>query len=113
MPKRHLPGEILLAALIFTSQTGAKNRPIIVIRDGGDDDLLVAPVTGQAVRVTYDVILKDWQQAGLRLPSVVRVEKLATIAKATVVRSLGRTSTADWAHVKEMLAHLCAEVSKG
>jgi mRNA interferase MazF len=68
MPERHSPGEILLAALVFTSQDGAKKRPLMVIRDAGDDDLLVAPVTGQAARVAYDVVLNDWQGAGLRLP---------------------------------------------
>jgi len=113
MPARHSPGELLLAALVFTSQAGAKNRPVMVIRDGGDDDLLVAPVSGQAVRVAYDVMLNDWQKAGLRLPSVVRVEKLATIEKATVRRSLGRASAADWARVKESLTQLCEEILGG
>ncbi len=69
----------------------------------GDDDLLVVPVTGQAVRVAYDVILRDWKAAGLRLPSVARLEKLATIERTTVLRSLGRTSAEDWAQVKEKL----------
>ena len=113
MPERHSPGEVLLASLVFTSQAGAKKRPVMVIRDAGDDDILVAPVSGQAARVAYDVILGDWQRAGLRLPSVVRVEKLATIAKATVLRGLGRPSAGDWAQVKEMLTQLCAEVLAG
>ena len=113
MPKGYAPGDILLAGLIFTSQTGAKRRPVMVIRDGGDDDLLVVPVTGQAARGAYDVILGDWQQAGLRLPSVVRLEKLATIAKATVLRNLGRPSVEDWAQVKEKLSHLWAEILAG
>ena len=47
MPQLHSPAEILLAALVFTSQAGAKKRPVMVIRDTRDDDLLVAPVTGQ------------------------------------------------------------------
>ena len=50
MPKGYAPGDILLAGLVFTSQTGAKRRPVMVIRDGGDDDLLVVPVTGQAAQ---------------------------------------------------------------
>jgi len=110
VPKRHTPGDILLAGLVFTSQAGTKRRPVIVIRDGGDDDLLVAPVTGQAARVAYDVSLRDWPQAGLRIPSVVRLEKLATIEKATVLRSLGRPSAGDWARVRERLAQLWQEI---
>jgi mRNA interferase MazF len=113
MPERHSPGEVLLASLVFTSQAGAKKRPGMVIRDAGDDDILVAPVSGQAARVAYDVILGDWQRAGLRLPSVVRVEKLATIEKSTVLRSLGRASAADWARIKESLTQLCGEILHG
>ncbi|MGH7971500.1 MAG: type II toxin-antitoxin system PemK/MazF family toxin [Limisphaerales bacterium] len=113
MPERHSPGGILLAALVFTSQAGAKKRPVMVIRDAGDDDLLVAPVSGQAVRVAYDGILNDWLRAGLRLPSVVRVEKLATIEKGTVLRSLGRASAADWARVRASLAQLFHEILEG
>lgn len=110
MPKRHAPGDILLATLVFTNQTGTKRRPVMVVRDAGDDDLLVSPVTGQALRGRYDVFLNDWQQAGLRLPSVVRVEKLATIEKATVLRSVGRPSGRDWARLKEKLSQPCEEV---
>ena len=64
MAERHSQGEILLAALVFTSQAGAKKRPVMVIRDAGDDDLLVAPTTGQAARVAYDVVLNDWGAPG-------------------------------------------------
>ena len=110
MPERYLPGDILLAALVFTSQATAKSRPVIVIRDAGDEDLLVAPVSSQTVRVAYDVILSDWQKAGLRLPSIVRVEKLATVEKATVRRALGKASLADWARVKESLTLICNEI---
>jgi len=85
----------------------------MVIRDAGDDDILVAPVSGQAVRVLYDVMLSDWQRAGLRLPSVVRVEKLATIEKSTVLRSLGKASAADWARIKESLTRLWGEILQG
>ena len=69
--------------------------------------------TGQAARVASDVGLNDWQGAGLRLPSVVRAEKLATIEKGTVLRSLGRASAADWARVKQSLTQLCREILGG
>jgi mRNA interferase MazF len=104
---------MLLAALTFTSQLGAKRRPVMAIRDVGDDDLLVVPVSGQTARVAYDVTLADWHKAGLRLPSVVRVEKLATIEKSTVLRKLGKASPNDWAAVKESLKRLCGEILSG
>ena len=34
MARGYAPGDILLAALVFTSQTGTKRRPVMVIRSG-------------------------------------------------------------------------------
>jgi len=95
MPKRHELGDLLLASITFTDGSGVKRRPVLVIRDGGDADLLVAPVTSQAGRTDFDVRLEDWAEEGLKLPSVARVEKLATIAKVLVIRKLGTISSRD------------------
>jgi len=47
------------------------------------------------------------------LPSVVRVEKLATIEKSTVLRRLGKASANDWATVKQSMKRLCEEILSG
>jgi len=88
-------GEVLLAWLVFSDGQGAKRRPVLVIHDFGDDDLLVVPITSQHARVQTDLILPNWKNAGLKLPSIVRVEKLATIAKSSVgrFRRLNRTGS--------------------
>ena len=88
-------GDVLLVTLAYSSQTGVKKRPVVVLRDAGDADILVAPVTSQASRVPYDAPLADWQQEGLKLPSVVRTEKLATVEKAAVIRIFGHLSERD------------------
>lgn len=99
-------GEVLLAWLMFSDGAGSKRRPVLVVKDFGDDDLLVVPVTGQPARVTTDVFLPGWQRAGLRLPSTVRVEKLATIAKSCVARKLGALSSAELAIIRQELADM-------
>jgi mRNA interferase MazF len=111
VPARYSPGEILLVALTFTSQAGVKRRPVLVIRDAGDDDLLVAPITSHPARVRYDVAITQWQSSGLRLPSVVRVEKLATVEKSAVLRPLGTCRPVDWASVQRGLRELWAELA--
>jgi len=78
----------------------------MIVYDGGDDDLLVAPITSHAGRTRYDIPVAEWQQAGLRLASIVRTEKLATIAKTTVIRKLGRLSAKDWAVAEGALQEL-------
>ena len=85
----HAQGDVLLAWLMFSDGQGTKRRPVLVVQDFRDDDLLVVPITSQPARVTVDVVLSDWQRAGLKLASTVRVERLATIEKSCVARKLG------------------------
>ena len=106
----HTQGEVLLAWLVFSDGQGAKRRPVLVVHDFGDDDLLVVPITSQAARVSADVVLSNWQGAGLKLPSVVRLEKLATISKSCVARKLGQLSADELARVKETLATVFKQI---
>jgi len=102
----HAQGDVLLAWLVFSDGQGTKRRPVLVVQDFGDDDLLVVPITSQPARVTADVVLSDWGRAGLKLPSTVRVEKLATIEKSCVARKLGVLPSNELARVRETLAAL-------
>ena len=99
----HSQGEILLVSLVFSSQAGNKRRPVVVVYDSFDADLLVAPITSHVARTSFDVTVTQWQRAGLRLPSVVRVDKLATIEKTTIVRQLGKMTPPDWGSVTTAL----------
>lgn len=74
-------GEILLLAFPFADATGVKRRPALVLLDSGDEDIVVARVTSQIAQTSFDVEIVAWQEAGLLLPSVVRVHKLATLEK--------------------------------
>jgi mRNA-degrading endonuclease toxin of MazEF toxin-antitoxin module len=87
-----------------------KKRPVVIVYDSGDADLLVAPVTSQAARSSPDIPVVNWQRAGLRIPSIVRLENLATVEKSTVVRKMGRLSPDDWEKVKTVLKQFFADI---
>jgi mRNA interferase MazF len=106
----HTQGEVLLAWLVFSDGQGAKRRPVLVVHDFGDEDLLVVPITSQAARVSADVVLSNWQGAGLKLPSVVRMEKLATISKSSVARKLGALPAAEFIRARETLAAVFKQI---
>ena len=40
-------GEVLLAWLVFSDGQGTKRRPVLLVRDFGDADLLIVPITSQ------------------------------------------------------------------
>jgi mRNA interferase MazF len=82
-------GDIVLLKFPFVEQQEAKRRPALVLLDSGDADILVARITSQDVYTEYDVVLDDWRQSGLLIPSVVRLHKMATLEKKLVERRLG------------------------
>jgi mRNA interferase MazF len=56
--------------------------------------------------IQFDVELQEWQQAGLRLPSIVQLHKLATLEKQLVERSFGHLSETDLQQVQATLQRL-------
>ena len=99
----YAPRDILLVSMLFSDATGAKRRPVMVVYDSGDDDLLVAPITSHEPRTATDVIVGHWTEAGLKIASTVRVEKLNTIARSRVIRRLGLLLPADEENVRAVL----------
>jgi mRNA interferase MazF len=110
MPKVYHSGEVVFLMFPFVEASGAKRRPALVLMDASDDDIIVARITGQMSQTAFDVPLVEWQQAGLRIPSVVRVHKLATLEKGLVERQLGNLAPDDWAQVRARLQQLWASV---
>ena len=91
----YLPGDLVLVSFPFTSGTVAKRRPALVLVDASDSDVLLARVTTRLYKTPHDVLLADWQVAGLLAPSVVRLHKLATLDSALITRRLGHLSADD------------------
>ena len=100
------PGDVVLVAFPFTASGATKERPAVVLLDTGDDDLVAARVTTQMHRTPYDVSLTDWKRAGLLAPSVLRLHKVATLAKSRVSRRLGRLDAGDRQNVAAVLTRL-------
>jgi len=108
--KNYSPGEVILVSFPFADATGAKHRPALVLLDTGDDDIVVARVTSQVAQTVLDVELIEWQQAGLLLPSVVRVHKVATLEKRLVERRFGTLTPNDWSQVRTKIQQLWASI---
>ena len=100
-------GDVVLLQFPFTDAAAYKRRPALVLLDTGDDDIVVARVTGQLSVTPHDVNLDEWQQAGLLLPSVVRLHKVATLQRKLVHTRLGRLTPGDWSRVILTLRQIC------
>lgn len=96
-------GDVLLVPIRFSDASAEKRRPVLVVHDRGDADLLVVPITSHPPRSFEDVVLPNWRSAGLRLPSTARMAKLATVAKSSVIRQLGSLTDQDVQAAREIL----------
>ncbi|MGH7169362.1 MAG: type II toxin-antitoxin system PemK/MazF family toxin [Gemmataceae bacterium] len=81
-------GEFWVADISFTSGSGPKKRPVLVLWLDGLDAVVTA-VTSAAPPSATDVPLADWRLAALRVPSTVRLSRLDGLEQ---VREKDRTS---------------------
>lgn len=99
-------GEIVLLEYPYTDLVGMKQRPAVVLKDTDDSDFIVARATSQAKQTDYDIVVEDWQIAGLLRPTIIRVHKLTTLETKLVKRKMGMLSTKDSARLSFVLAKL-------
>jgi mRNA interferase MazF len=93
------PGELWLADIRFTDASASKIRPVLVLWVDALD-AVVAAITASAPRTVTDVALVDWQLAGLRKPSAVRLFRLDCLEQGLLFRRLGRVSPADGGRIR-------------
>jgi mRNA interferase MazF len=93
-------GDIVLVPFPFTDQSTSKQRPAVVISSGAYQrerpDLIILAVTSQVrpAAAVGEVQVKDWKQAGLLIPSVMK-PVIATIERRLVRKRLGKLSAED------------------
>jgi mRNA interferase MazF len=95
--------DILLLKFPFTDLTGFKKRPALVLLDNNDNDILVCRITSQAKDSYYDMELQDWHSSGLKLSSIVRLHKIATLNISLIERKMGSLSNSDLNQVKTVI----------
>ena len=94
-----MKGKIVLVPFPFTDLTAAKLRPALVLFEG-DRDVVVAFISSRLPERPSpgSVIVSDghrgFQLTGLKVSSVVRLDKVATVLKDLVVGEIGEVSEA-------------------
>lgn len=99
-------GDIVLLDFPYSEQRVSKRRPAIVLLQDGDRDVLVARVTSKVYDGPTEIALRDWRDAGLNVPSRVRLTKLAIVGEFDVVRYVGKITENDQVEVIASLQRL-------
>ena len=108
-------GNVVLARFPFTDLTGASLRPAVIVsqRQLGNDLVLVAissVVRGTLAPTDYTVESNhpEFILTGLRVTSVIRMHKLATVERSIIVRRLGSLGPQLQAEVDRLLRTVLA-----
>ncbi|MEA1911524.1 MAG: type II toxin-antitoxin system PemK/MazF family toxin [Spirochaetota bacterium] len=93
------PGEVVIVPFPFIEKPVQKVRPALVLSNnpnGENDNHLVLVMITSAKRSRWesDVILRDWQSAGLRAESIVRW-KIFTIEAELILEKRGSLNAND------------------
>ena len=89
-----MKGKIVLVPFPFTDLTAAKLRPALVIYEG-ERDVVMAFISSKIPSELSEVdilITKDhasFRKAGLKVDSVIKLDKIATVLKDLIVGELG------------------------
>ena len=82
--------DTVLLKFPFTDGKTYKRRPSLVITDSDDGDIIVCRITSKIYDSKQDILLNDWKNCGLKLPSIIRVHKIATLEKELVALLIGK-----------------------
>lgn len=99
-------GDIVLLQFPFTDGITSKRRPALIINDFNDGDIVVCRVTSQIYTTKNDLLIKDWQEVGLKSASVIRVHKIATLDKNMVEVIIGRVDKTIKSEIKTLFSKL-------
>jgi len=104
-------GDIILVPFLFTDQSITKKRPAVVTSSKAYNaerpDLIIMAVTSQikSASVIGEVIIQDWQAAGLLKPSAIK-PVITTIEKPLVIKAMGRLKEEDQKALQDSLKEI-------
>lgn len=86
-------GDVLPARFPFTDLSSAKRRPVpLISADGDGDDVIVCAITSRPHSGRFDIAVAPTDENGLKLPSRVQFDKIATLERTVIAGRLGRLS---------------------
>jgi mRNA interferase MazF len=89
----HEKRSVILIPFPFTDLKGSKIRPVVVL-SSNELDVTICFITSELKwKTEYDIFVIPSPNNGLKVPSLIRISKIATIDSALVLGEMGELST--------------------
>ena len=106
-------GQIVLFRVPQTNQSHSNIRPALVLRKlpGPYNDWLICMISSQISQeiAGFDEVIKpedsDFPASGLKLPSVIRVSRLAVVEKTILLGAIGEISSDRLSSIKTAISY--------
>ena len=88
-----MKGKIILIPFPFTDLSSTKLRPALVLHEG-EKDVVVAFISSRTENpkptdISIDQNHPEFKQTGLKLTSILKIDKIATISKELIIGEIG------------------------
>ena len=96
-------GTVILIPFPFTDLRGSKIRPAVVLSNN-ELDVIICFITSEIKwKTEYDIFVLPSESNGLKVPSLIRVSKIATIDSTLILGELGELSHREIAELDKSL----------
>lgn len=91
---------------IWLCEIKGKKRPVLIV---GNNDIVVevdrtiTTISSQKPRNKYDVVIEQWEEAGLDKPSIVRCSKINTVHYKELLFKIGLLTDTDFDRVRDAI----------
>ncbi len=103
-------GDILILNFPFAEGVGSKRRPVMVVKDTADGDLLVSKITSKIYSSLFDHTIIEWKTANLLSQFVIRIHKIQTVGVNLILGKIGSLHPADRKAIRHKLVELIMKV---
>ena len=101
------PFDVVVVPFPFADLSEKKRRPALVVSsvsfNKAHTQTILAMITSTKNKWPSDVVIENWQEAGLNVPCKIRL-KLFTLDNKSVIRKVGRLSKRDEKSIVATLA---------
>lgn len=106
-------GTVVLTPFPFTDLSGARVRPAVIVSrsDRSGDDVVLAfvssviPPRPLPTDLVLDSSHPQFRETGLKVPSIVKCDKLATVQRGIILGELGQLSASLLRELDQRLRH--------
>mgnify|MGYP001604189688 CR=1 FL=1 len=104
--------DIVLIPIPYTDLSSHKKRPVVIVSNNQYnsifDDVVVVAITSNLEQVKFSIPIdnSNLEEGSLKVPSLVRPDKIYTLHKGIVIKKFGKISNKVFEQIKDSIGRI-------